>query len=426
MELHIYIELAGKEYFVGSIFGNNAGDAKFFYDEKYMKTKECMPISVNLPFRKSEFTAEETKCYFEGLLPEGFTRKTVAQWIHADENDYLKILAALGKECLGALRVVDANDDQEIQANYEKISIEEVKALAREGASKSAELITKAHLSLTGASGKVGLYYDSLNDEWYLPEGTAASTHIVKQSHVRLDGIVTNEQLSILTAKELGIEVPESFIINTGNHTDSEILFATKRYDRVILEDCSEVNKMKIPCRMHQEDFAQALGISSANKYEKPGENHMIRAFDLIRNYSVNPIEDQMKLWKIIVFNYLIGNTDGHLKNFSLLYESHGKGIHLAPAYDLISTTVYESSTRDMAFRIGGVHNIDAIKRATFLTAASEVGIGSGLAIKTFDTIAGKFENALGRSAIKLYEAGFENAMRFKEQILKTSGYKYV
>lgn len=47
-------------------------------------------------------------------------------------------------------------------------------------------------MSLTGASGKVGLYYDSMNNEWYLPGVNAPSTHIVKQSHVRLDGIVTN------------------------------------------------------------------------------------------------------------------------------------------------------------------------------------------------------------------------------------------
>ena len=95
------------------------------------------------------------------------------------------------------------------------MSAEEVKRLAQEGATESAELVTKAHLSLTGASGKVGLYYDNEKDEWYLPYGDAPSTHIVKQSHVRLKNIVANEQLCLLTAKKLGIEVPESFIVKT-------------------------------------------------------------------------------------------------------------------------------------------------------------------------------------------------------------------
>ena len=64
----------------------------------------------------------------------------------------------------------------------------QVKALAAEGAQKSVEIVTKSHLSLTGASGKVGLYYHEAGSRWYLPEGTAPSTHIVKQSHVRLEG----------------------------------------------------------------------------------------------------------------------------------------------------------------------------------------------------------------------------------------------
>ena len=76
----------------------------------------------------------------------------------------------------------------------------------------------RSHLSLTGASGKVGLYYDAAGKQWYLPKGTAPSTHIVKQSHVRLDGIVTNEQLSMMTAAKCGIDVPESFIYNTAEY----------------------------------------------------------------------------------------------------------------------------------------------------------------------------------------------------------------
>ena len=82
------------------------------------------------------------------------------------------------------------------------MSAEEVKRLAQEGATESAELVTKAHLSLTGASGKVGLYYDNEKDEWYLPYGDAPSTHIVKQSHVRLKNIVANRSEERRVGKE--------------------------------------------------------------------------------------------------------------------------------------------------------------------------------------------------------------------------------
>ena len=83
---------------------------------------------------------------------------------------------------------------------------------ASEGATESAELVTKTHLSLTGA-------------------------HIVKQSHVRLKKIVAND--------------------------DEAVLFATKRYDRIFVADANVIDGLPVPRRLHQEDFAQALGIAA-------------------------------------------------------------------------------------------------------------------------------------------------------------------
>ena len=124
-------------------------------------------------------------------------------------------------------------NNEVVNADYQKLTIDEVSQLAREGAMETAELVTKSHLSLAGASGKVGLYYDENNKDWYLPKGAAPSTHIVKQSHVRLDGIVTNEQLCMMTAGNMGIEIPESFIVNVGDGRDEEVLLATKRENRL-------------------------------------------------------------------------------------------------------------------------------------------------------------------------------------------------
>ena len=47
---------------------------------------------------KRTFDAQATRNFFEGLLPEEFTRRCVAEWMHAEENDYLSILAGLGKQ----------------------------------------------------------------------------------------------------------------------------------------------------------------------------------------------------------------------------------------------------------------------------------------------------------------------------------------
>ena len=59
------------------------------------------------------------------------------------------------------------------------------------------------------------------------------------------------------------------------------------------------------------------MGISAQRKYEHNQEGYLKKMFDLLRVYSANPIIDQLKLWDICVFNYLVGNTDGHIKNFS-------------------------------------------------------------------------------------------------------------
>ena len=312
--LGVWIEIGGLQTYVGRIIGENEEDARFSYAEEYLSGNMARPISIHLPLSENAFSVDDTRNFFEGLLPEGFTRRCVAGLLHTDANNYLALLAGLGNECLGAIRITDENNEV-VNADYQKLTIDEVSQLAREGAMETAELVTKSHLSLAGASGKVGLYYDENNKDWYLPKGAAPSTHIVKQSHVRLDGIVTNEQLCMMTAGNMGIEIPESFIVNVGDGRDEEVLLATKRYDRAIKDGLKKINGLNVPYRLHQEDFSQAMGISAHNKYESENTGYLKMMFEIIRQKSFNPIADQLKMWDICIFNYLIGNTDNHIKN---------------------------------------------------------------------------------------------------------------
>lgn len=479
--LAVFIEINGTERHVGTIAGNNFTDACFFYADEYLEALDSRAISISLPLSEHSFDAVRTKNFFDGLLPEGFTRRCVAGWAHEDENDYLSILAILGNECLGAIRIIDESqisrdsiDDADLSAAaaysksaYIELSTDEIRKLAAEGASEAAELVTKSHLSLTGASGKVGLYYDESNDKWYLPTGKAPSTHIVKQSHVRLKRIVLNEQLCLLAAKHLGIDIPESFIISSmhskingtdnslvkhsaGNndkaakYNDDRILLATKRYDRRITAAASTINGITVPYRLHQEDFAQAMGIASADKYEKEqavditggsmgGEfnssksnkvsnthtGYMQRAFRILREYSSDPIADQQRLWDICIFNYLVGNTDNHIKNISLLYSEDLKTVRLAPAYDIISTMIYSSSTDNMAMSIGGEYRIGSINRESFAREAVNVGLGPKLAMKRFDDMTQNFESAMYHAAAELKSTGFSDAEDMCRQILR-------
>ncbi|MBQ3967986.1 MAG: HipA domain-containing protein [Lachnospiraceae bacterium] len=414
--ININVEKNGRPVRVGNICGDSTAEARFSYFDEYLQSEDARPISISLPLQKEPFSVAKTGNFFEGLLPEGFSRRAVADWVKADENDYLTILEKLGQEFLGAI-LIDDDGQAERDMAYEPLSRERVKQLAAEGATRSTELLMQTHLSLTGASGKAGLYYDSENDKWYLPKGRAASTHIVKQSHVRLGHIVLNEQLCMQTAKKLGIEVPESFVINLGHGMDSDVLFATKRFDRY-MDSGVLIDGLKCPGRLHQEDFSQALGISSKDKYERQPSGYLRKMFELIRNYCSDPIRDQQKLWDMIVFCFLIGNTDCHIKNFSLTYSPDLKSIKLAPAYDIVCTRVY-GSTPEMSFFIGGELEIDRIGRENFRLAAHEAGIGEKLAMKRFDYMRNGIEEAFYDAVNDMLLAGLDDVKSISGEMLK-------
>lgn len=423
IKLNVSIEIGGKQIPAGAIIGTDPYNARFSYSEHYIDDIG-VPISKSLPLQASAFSSMQTRNYFEGLLPEGFTRRFVAQMLRADPDDYLSVLAGLGRECIGAIRISEEGTPDEAPS-YEALSLDQVRALAREGATESSQLVVKAHLSLAGASGKVGLYHDSKTDKWFLPHGTAPSTHIVKQSHVRFSGIVTNEQLVMRTAAGLGMDVAVTSIISTGGHDDGDVLFATERYDRIFTGIARPVSGFEAPLRMHQEDMAQALGIPSAQKYERRGESHLKLMADALRRYSSDPVTDLKRLWDAVVFDYLVGNTDAHVKNFSLLYTTDLRGVRLAPLYDMVSTTVYGESTRDMAFGIGGRYRLEELDRDSFKAAAKDAGLGEKLAMRRFDELRDTVIPALDAAAEELSAQGFEKAGELRDKIVKTGGIAY-
>ena len=416
ISLVVHIEILGRSVPVGMILGDNFAEAQFSYFDNYLTNATSQPISISLPLQEEPFSPQKTRNFFDGLLPEGFMRATISKSLHASEDDYLSVLALLGKECLGAIKVTKEGDEA-LPSHYCQLEQAQIEELAEEGATKSADLVVGSRLSLTGASGKVGLYYDAVNSRWFQPFGEAPSTHIVKQSHVRFSKIVANEQLCLMCARKLGIDVPESFIVNQNAKGDTQ-LFATRRYDRKILKNSQRIDNLPVPFRLHQEDFAQALGIASFDKYEDEGQNYLTKMFGLLRDHSEFPVEDQLKLWDICIFNCLIGNADNHIKNLSLLYSEGLNTIRLAPAYDIVSTSVYENTSTHMGLSIGGEFELHKISRESFEDEAKRVGLGAKMALSHFDNMSSKFESALIESAEELEFLGIAHPKEIANAIL--------
>jgi serine/threonine-protein kinase HipA len=131
------------------------------------------------------------------------------------------------------------------------------------------------------------------------------------------------------------------------------------RYDRYI--------KNRITNRIHQEDFCQALGIVSGKKYQSGGGAKLKDCYRVINDFSETRLTDTIRFMEWIIFNYLIGNTDAHAKNLSLLHSD--TGVRLAPFYDLLSTEVYPEKIVDheMAMLINGKGKYDSLRLKDFI-----------------------------------------------------------
>ena len=119
----------------------------------------------------------------------------------------------------------------------------------------------------------------------------------------------------------------------------------------------------------------------------------------------------------------MLGNTDCHLKNFSLLYDKGLRSARLAPAYDMVSTAVYESGTRDMSFYIGDQLSLDELNENSFEEAAGLCRMNAKPAMRRFYKLADAFEGALKSSCRQLKEMGIPHVEAIRDKILLRGGF---
>ena len=129
-----------------------------------------------------------------------------------------------------------------------------------------------------------------------------------------------NEDLTMRLARTAGLEVPLHGMVYS---QDSRLTYFIRRFDRY-----GRNGKYSL------EDFAQLSGKSRDTKYDYSME----KVAEIIERYCTFPVVEKAKLFRLTLFNFLVGNEDQHLKNFSLITRD-GK-VSLSPAYDLINTTI--------------------------------------------------------------------------------------
>lgn len=199
-----------------------------------------------------------------------------------------------------------------------------------------------AKLSIQGVQPKLSVALNVKQESFEIVE--KGGQFILKPPHHIYEDVPQNEDLSMRLAKVVGIEVPLHGLIYNIDGSKSYII---KRFDR------KGVGKIAV------EDFSQLLEYSRETKYE----SSMEQVVSVIENHCTFPFIEKLKLFRLVIFNFLIGNEDMHLKNFMLI--RYPDKIELSPAYDLLNTTIIIQAHEEIALPIRGKKN--KLKRSDFI-----------------------------------------------------------
>jgi serine/threonine-protein kinase HipA len=391
MDVYLHREL------VGHLVQNDGGQMVFDYAESWLEKPGATPLSHSLPLRQKRFTRKECRGYFAGVLPEESKRAIIARNLGISERNDYAMLERIGGECAGAVtflpagEILPARDD-----HYRALSSLELAGILRELPRRpllAGE--TGIRLSLAGAQDKIAVRVEG--DTVSLPLGGAPSTHILKPAVERFAGVVFNEAYCMRLAAAVGLPVAKTEIRRV---EDVEYLLV-ERYDRTHRQNSEGAPVLE---RLHQEDFCQALGIVSENKYQKEGGPSLKQCFALLREVSSAPVLDLTRLLDAVIFNFLIGNNDAHGKNFSLLYRGAGTASYetrLAPLYDVVSTRYYPELTRELAMKIGGEYSSDKVSKANFEQLAEDAGLAKPLVRRRVPELAAAVLLNLGKTRIE-------------------------
>jgi serine/threonine-protein kinase HipA len=327
-------------------------------------------LSASLPLRE-RFKPSEAAPFFEGLLPEGAVRATIANKLGISEANGFGMLAALGADCAGAVTILP-EDQQPLSsgAAANRLSEEQVGDLLRD--------LPRDPLGIDIGPGGVRLSLGGVQDKLILvrlPDGDFAqpregspSNCLLKPEHQSYEGLAFNEAFCMRVAAAAGNKSAATEVLEL----DGIRCLYSERFDRVTDADGATV-------RLHQEDMCQALGLLPTQKYEAEGGPSVASVIALLRRQPNRRVAlDVNAFVRAVLTCFLLGNSDAHGKNFSLLYDP-ATGVRLAPLYDIVSTADYDDLTPRLAMAIGGEDDPSRVDLMCWKRLGAESGLGGAL-----------------------------------------------
>ncbi|MBR3225703.1 MAG: HipA domain-containing protein [Atopobiaceae bacterium] len=314
--------------YAGKIDVYERGFARFEYDRSY----DGPSVSVRMSKGDGPFNDDVVRPWIEGLLPDNSAvRNSMAEQAGCSHTNPFLLLEHFGRDCPGAVQLCPPDEVATVlmqEGSYEPISNVEIGRRLREAKSSTDPVWTEAeeHWSLGGAQGKISLA--RIGGHWNSCRGSAATTHLFKPGVEGFSLQSLDEYLCMRLAWECGLQVaPVSY-----EEFDGVPAIVVERYDR-------EITSNGLVLRLHQEDLCQALGYMPKDKYTpSPAEILVLLAADQ-DGRSINDFVSAL------FFNYLIGATDAHAKNYSLMHLADDD-VFLAPLYDVASIFPYAKKKR--------------------------------------------------------------------------------
>ena len=241
----------------------------------------------------------------------------------------------------------------------------------RKDIDKLARVVVQNRTSVTGIQAKLSmdLEHDAAGRPQRLTIVGVMGRYILKPQTEQFEHLPEMEDLTMHLAEIARIQtVPHALI----RFRDGELNYITRRIDRTD-------DGRKLP----MEDMCQLAGRLTEQKYQ--GSYEMIPR--LIRQYSSASNLDIVNYWEQVVFSWIVGNADMHLKNFSLFSEKPGKYV-LTPTYDQVSTAiVMPEDTEELALPLNGYKN--KLMRMDFVQAMEATGVSTQVAERILNRFIG-------------------------------------
>lgn len=230
--------------------------------------------------------------------------------------------------------------------------------LDQEKLNQLAQITVNERLALTGVQPKISLSLSGEKANKRLTLVGLWGDYILKPQSDHFAQMPQVEDLTMHLAKLFKIETAPHALIRTST---GELAYITKRFDRY-------TSSGSVKNKIHVEDLCQLSELLTEQKYKSSYE----RVGKIIGQYVTNSGFDAIRYFRLVLFSFLTGNNDMHLKNFSLIHSVDG--ILLSPAYDLLNVNLlFPNDKEELALTLGGKKR--KINRLDFDQFAAGLGI---------------------------------------------------